>query len=402
MRLLRVACPGAVAARRCREVIVSQFTADVLADFLHRFAGHLHGIGSHIRDQADRSAARIYAFIERLGHPHGPLRRHAELAGSGLLHGGGRERRGRPALGPGGGDSCYGQHPQAVGRRALPHGRQQQAAGLVRCLGIAQRELLQLLAIQLRQGRLEFLSVLGQMRGNGPVLARLERLDFLFPLHDQPQGGALHAARREAARENPRQQRRKGESDQPVHAAPGLLGLDQRHGDVARIFDRLADRAACDLVEGHPVNLLVFQRSFIGQQLQQVPGYGLALAVGIGCQIQRRHPGQCAADPGHRCFRTFHRLELHCEPLPGVDRQAAALEISDVSVAGQHPVVLAEIALQGSRLGGRFDHDQAARGPFAGGSRHEQKTCMGRFVVEVIIWLLRLYYPNSTEIERAS
>ena len=141
------------------------------------------------------------------------------------------------------------------------------------------------------------------------------------------------------------------------------------------------------------MNLLVFKRPFIRQQLQQVPGDGLALAVGVRGEIQRRHPGQRAADPRYSGLRAFHRLKLHFESLLRVDCQAAASQIAYMSVARQNPVVLAQIALQGSRLGGRFDHDQTPRVPFAGVSRHGVMTCMGRYVVEEFIWLLRLLLP---------
>ena len=80
MRFLRVAGLGAVPARRRGKVIRAQFLADVFPDLLYRFARHLHGIGPHVRDQSNRPAAGIDPLVQRLRHPHGPLRLHADLA----------------------------------------------------------------------------------------------------------------------------------------------------------------------------------------------------------------------------------------------------------------------------------------------------------------------------------
>ena len=63
VRFLGVLGLGGVNARLGGHIVRAETAADMLADRVDRLAGHLHAVGSHIGDQADRIALDIHAFV---------------------------------------------------------------------------------------------------------------------------------------------------------------------------------------------------------------------------------------------------------------------------------------------------------------------------------------------------
>src|SRR5690606_35957798 len=148
---------------------------------------------------------------------------------------------------------------------------------------VRDRELLDLLAAVFGQARGDGLAVLLRVGVDRPILAGLKARDLFLALADHAQRRALHASGGGArkARLLP-QQRREIEADQIIERAPRLLRVDEVLGDGARLLDRLADRVARDLVEDDAVDVLTVERAVFLQQLGEMPGNRLALAVGVG------------------------------------------------------------------------------------------------------------------------
>ncbi len=73
-------------------------------------------------------------------------------------------------------------------------------------------------------------------------------------------------------------------ADEPVEDAPGLLGVDELDVDLPGMLEGGLDGLLGDLVENDAV-VPPFIRS---GDLRQVPGDGLALAVGVGGQVDIR------------------------------------------------------------------------------------------------------------------
>jgi hypothetical protein len=112
-----------------------------------------------------------------------------------------------------------------VDRAYQPVGLLQRGADLFRILAVRDFDLLFALAHESRVecGRL----ARGEVRIDRPIFFFLERLDFAFAFHDQPQSDRLHASGGKAAANFIPQQRRNLIADQAVEHAPGLLRVDQ-------------------------------------------------------------------------------------------------------------------------------------------------------------------------------
>ena len=129
-----------------------------------------------------------------------------------------------------------------------------------------------------------------------PVFLRLERLDLAFAVHHQPQRHRLHPAGAGAAHHLLAEQTAQRVADHAVQDAPRLLGVDAVHVDLAGVRQGVLHRRARDLVEGDAEGALVVQ----AQLVLDVPGDGLALAVGVGRQEDavRLAPPRASARPG--------------------------------------------------------------------------------------------------------
>ena len=122
---------------------------------------------------------------------------------------------------------------------------------------VADGKLGDLLAFELGKFRAEWLRAFMRVEMQGPVFLRLEVLDLDFAFSDEPERRALHAAGGQPAADFLPQHWRKVETDQIIQRPAGLLGVDQRHGNVARIVHRVLDRRLGDFIEHHALQTLV-------------------------------------------------------------------------------------------------------------------------------------------------
>ena len=120
-------------------------------------------------------------------------------------------------------------------------------------------------------------------RVHGPVLDRDERLDLALALADDPQGDRLHAPGRKAPPDLLPEQVRDLVADEPVDDAARLLGVHEPAIDLAGGFHRGEDRLLGDLVEADAAELRLSRTGL--QRLLEVPGDRLALAVGVGGEV---------------------------------------------------------------------------------------------------------------------
>ena len=172
----------------------------------------------------------------------------------------------------------------------------------------------------------------GGVREHGPVLAGLERLDLGFPVGNEAKRRTLHPAGREAGPDLRPEHRRQVEPDQVVERAARELRVHQIGLKLAGMFNRLADRAARNFMKLDPVYRLVRENAPFLQQLRDVPGDRLALAIRVGGQVQGARAAHRPHDRFHVRFRTGHQVEVHREAAVGLDRPGRRYEIAHVAV----------------------------------------------------------------------
>ena len=151
---------------------------------------------------------------------------------------------------------------------------------------VADRQPLDLLAVELDQPRGEALPVGLEGRADLPIFLRLEDLDLALAVDDQAQRDRLHPARRLGARQLAPQDRRQREADQIIERAARPVGVDQILIEPARMLHRLGHRRIGDRVEGHALDV-GRQRLLLPKHFLDVPADRLALAVGVGGEDQR-------------------------------------------------------------------------------------------------------------------
>ena len=244
--------------------------APLLDDRLRRRARlvrDVDGVGSHVGDAP--------LLVEGLGELHRLAGREAEHARRRLLQGRGRERRQGMA------HLRLGLHVRNLQRRV-----REVEDEAVRDLLLAD---VRLLAVQPRELRDERLRVAGLAGLDAEELVRLrhEGVDLALALDEEPQRDGLHATGRQrpvvrAVHVLP-QQRRDLVADEAVEDAARLLGVDERHVDVARRLHGLADGRLRDLVVRDAAERL---RARAGaENLLQMPGDRLSLAVRVAREV---------------------------------------------------------------------------------------------------------------------
>src|SRR5260370_9875633 len=88
-----------VIVRLFREIVRPKTFGDQLTNLEQRVARNMHGIGTHVSNQRDRTlVAKLHAFVVLLREGHGALGGVAQPVISRLLQLGSRERRRRFAL----------------------------------------------------------------------------------------------------------------------------------------------------------------------------------------------------------------------------------------------------------------------------------------------------------------
>jgi hypothetical protein len=184
----------------------------------------------------------------------------------------------------------------------------------------------------------------------------------------------LHAAGGEALRNLLPQKRRELVPHDPVEHAARLLRVDLVHVELARVLEGLEDRVLRDLVEHDAVHVL---RGHV-ERLAQVPRDRLALAVGVGREVDRlrcfREPLQLADD----LLATADRLVRGLEALVDVDAEAARRQVAHVPLRRADDVARAEVLVDRAGLRGALDDHQA---PSLGELRGLGGPCRVRFLL---------------------
>ena len=348
VRLLRALRLGAIDPRLFGESLLAVEPDDDLADLPDRFLREIDRVGAHVRDQADLALADVHALVQLLRHAHGLLSAETELAGGFLLQGrGGEGRSGIPAPL----FSVDGEHGELAAG-----GLVERAHRLVRGTLRGEAELLDLRAPVLDQlgGKL-LLGVL-ELGIDGPVFARHERRDLILALADHPQRGALHPSRGQPRTHLLPEQRRQIEPDQKVEGAARLLGVHEVDRQASRLGHRFAHGILGDLVEHHALHLFAVEGPVRLQKLMQVPGNRLALAIGVGREVQGIGLLEGTHDGVDVLLIALDHLVFHREVMLRVDGAFLGHQIPNMTVRGENFEVLAEVFLDGFRLGRRF-HD---------------------------------------------
>jgi hypothetical protein len=216
--------------------------------------------------------------------------------------------------------------------------------------------LLDLGAAVLDQLGREFLRAVLELGVDGPVFPRNERRDLVLALANHPERRTLHASRGQAGTHLLPEKGGKIEAHQEVEGAPRLLGVHEIDRQASRLGHRLAHRVLGDLVEDHALHLLALERTLRFQELMQVPGDGLALPVRIGGEIEGLGLLERALDGVDVLAIALHHLVLHRKVVLRIDGALLGHQIANVTVRGEDFEVLAEVFLDGFRLGRRL-HD---------------------------------------------
>ncbi len=144
-----------------------------------------------------------------------------------------------------------------------------------------------------------------------------------------------------------------------------MLGIHPRQVNIAGVGEGLADGLRGDLVELHSMDGLVV--GAIAQGADQVPGDGLALAVGISGQVDfRGGPGLLAQVPDH-LFPLGRDNVVGSKVVLDIHAQSVLGQVADVADGRADGVAWAEELAHGAGLGWRLDDDEL--GPVAHGGQ---------------------------------
>jgi len=245
----------------------------------------------------------------------------------------------------------------------------ERAHGLAGCALAREAELLDFAAPILHELRRELLLRVHELGIDGPILPRLEGGDLVLALADHAQRRALHASGGEIGADLFPQERRQVEAHEEIEGAPRLLRVHEINRDPARMLHGLAYRVLGDLVEHHALHVLALQGALLLQELLQVPGDRLALAVGVGRQIQRFRFLEGPGDGIDVLAVALDGLVLHGEVVLRIHGAFFRHQVPNVAVGSQHLEVLAEVLLDGLRLGRRLhDNEIGAQNSVLGSS----------------------------------
>ena len=376
VRLLGVLDLASVLARLGGHVVVAVKLGDLLArsgDGCFRERG---AVGTHVGD--------IAVLVEALGRTHGARRTETQFAASFLLQRGGHERRRWRAL-VGLGDKRGDL--EASGPKCFAES-----------LGLGFTKNVMLLALGLERAVLAEAFAAGQpfaVQGNavgfdrstgsfeGPldveVLGGYEGDAGLLALGDDAGCDALHTpgAQPPAVAVNGHdllpQHRRNFVAVKSIEDAPCLLRVHQAAVDVPGIVDGVLNSLGRDFVKNH-----AFDRHFGLEDLQQMPGDALSLAVFICCQQNFRGVlDQLFQFADVRLLLGIEDVDgakvvvdVDTEPSPAGllvllwDIRAATGQVTNVSNGRFHHVVRTKEGCDGTGFGGRLNyHDRLAHGP---------------------------------------
>src|SRR6185503_4467423 len=184
------------------------------------------------------------------------------------------------------------------------------------------------------------------------------RFDLALAIADELQRDRLHAAGAQSAANLVPENRADLVADEPIQHAPRLLRIDHLHVDLARVQDRFFDRRLRDLVKHQA---LYFLPRLAGQFLGQMPADRLALAIGVGRDVDD------LSDLG-RFLQLLDDLDAGCEHLVDrlesvvhIDAQLALRQVADVAHRCDDLVVASQIFVNRLRLRRRLDDHQCLR-----------------------------------------
>ena len=331
---------GVEGAGFCRLVFPAELAGDIAAGGSQRLVGDAQRVGTHIGDQTGQAhALQFHALVQLLGHRHGALGGHAQLAG-GLLLEGGRGEGGRGlALFPGVFHGLYFIGPAVDGLQHLPH------AAFIGQL------LLALFIAEEMGGKIPLLLAEGHV--DAPVFLGDEGADLPLPVHHHAGDHALNAAGGEAGAHLPPQEGAELVAHDAVQDPAGLLGVHQVHVDVPGVPDGLGDGGLGDLVEGDPLGLVTVQL----QKLLQMPGNGLALPVRVGCQIDKIGLVRCRLQLTDNFILALDGHIGGLKMIVHIHAQFLFGQVAEMAHGSLHLIAVSQIFGDGLGLGGRL-HDQ--------------------------------------------
>ena len=129
------------------------------------------------------------------------------------------------------------------------------------------------------------------------------------------------------------------------------------------MLERLLHRAFGDFVEGHAPDAFASASFFfffllpIAELFGQVRGDGFALAVRIGCEVDRIGRLRQLLQLGENFLFAGNDDVFGVEVILDIDAQGALGQVLDVAKRGLDRETLAQIFLDGFRLARRFDDD---------------------------------------------
>ena len=357
-----------------RHILLAVLLLDVVTAAGQRVLAQVGGVGTHVGD--------VTGLVQALGHHHGFLDGETQAGAASLLQRRRGERRGGTGLG-----GLVLAAGDLVGLLL------QRSQGLFRVGLVGGAEFIATLLCHL-QAQVDIFA--GQGVGKDfPVFFGNEGADFPLPLHDHFHGNRLHPAGGQATGNLGPQQRRHHITHHPVEEATGLLGVDAVFIYHARFGKGFLDGGLGDFVEHHAlVAGLVTADDF-----PQVPRNGFPFAVQVRCQVDGVGVLGQALQFGDDFFlvgqdlvigapATF-RVHAHAGDqgltglfglvlglfllvqlaglggllgaFLGVDGVLAATtggQVAHVADAGFHHEILAQVFVDGFRLGGRLHDDQ--------------------------------------------
>ena len=312
---------------------------------LQRFVGQALRVGTHIRDETDRTAAgNVHALIELLRDGHRAPGRHAQTAGRLLLQRGGDERGRRAAL-------LLPALDVVNPKRRRGH-RLNDAVGL----GFARHIHLFFRRAVKAGGELLSRFAAAKQRVEQPILLALEIADLVFPIHNNTRGHGLYTPRRKAGLDLLPQQRAELVAHDAVENAARLLRVHKILVDLARVLNALRDDLLRNLVERHTLGLFIVQI----QQFLQMPRDGLALAVRVGCEIDGVRGLRFLLQIVNHVFPALDGQVFRHKAALNIDAQRAFRQVTQVPHRGYHLVVRPQIFFNRSGFRRRF-HDHQIR-----------------------------------------
>ena len=301
------------------------FVAIHVADFIFGHAqcqvAQVHAVGTHVGDES--------VLVQLLRYLHGACHTEAQLAAGLLLQCRGGEGRRRGTL-------CRFRlntfHLECAPRHAV-----QECGGLVLLVESA-AQLCQHLGVPVG-GK--------ELCRDAEVALADKVLDFLFALHYQADGHALHTSRTQCRLDFRPQDGANLITHDAVEHATGLLCIHQIHVDGTRMLDGVEYGVFGYLVKD---NALGFGRVQL-QGLLKMPCNSLSLAVLIGCQPHGLGLFHCPLQVRHQFVFLFGNHVPGFVLVVDIDAHLFLREVADMSAARQYDIVRAEKLLNLLRFG---------------------------------------------------